>query len=212
MRSFLFLLAFLCSITLRASAKDERYVFFLHNMFLETAGIDDPHPEYGKCEYRQIISAFEKEGFIVISEIREKGTNGDTYAVKIKAQIDSLLKKGISPGHITVVGTSKGAYIGWCVSALLKNRDLNFVLIGICNESTLDSNRGSDPYGNILSIYEHSDVLGQSCRALKNRSVGTMPHFKEIELNTGLKHGFLYKASTSWLEPALLWAKGNYAF
>jgi hypothetical protein len=212
MRSLLFLLVFLSSVHSFAQARDQRCVFFLHNMFLETAGMDDAHPEYGKYEYKQILSAFEKEGFIVFSEIRKRGTDGDTYAAKVRGQVDSLLKKGVKPGHITVVGTSKGAYITWRASALLKNKDVNFVLIGICNEGTLEQKKGFDPYGNILSIYEHSDALGQSCSALKARSPGTMPHFKEIELNTGLKHGFLYKASPGWLTPTMMWAKGNYTF
>jgi len=187
-----------------------KYIFFLHNRFLEEAGIDDLHPEYGKCEYREIIKAFEKEGFTVISEIRKKNTDGDDYAEKVKKQIDDLMKKGVEPSDITVVGTSKGAYIAWVVSSLMKNKDMNFVVLGICSRSMLANNPGLDFCGNVLSIYERSDELGQSCASFRELSKCTIPHYKEIELNTGLKHGFLYKASPGWINPAIEWARGNY--
>jgi hypothetical protein len=37
-----------------------------------------------------------------------------------------------------------------------------------------------------------------------------VPHYKEIELNTGLKHGYIYKPLPEWMNPAIKWAKGNY--
>ena len=35
-------------------------------------------------------------------------------------------------------------------------------------------------------------------------------HFKEIELNTGMGHGFLFKPLKEWIEPTIKWANGNY--
>ena len=35
-------------------------------------------------------------------------------------------------------------------------------------------------------------------------------HYKEIELNTGLKHGFLYKPLAEWVEPVVRWAEADY--
>lgn len=206
---FVFSLLFVLCVVPGVDAREQRYVFFLHNMFLETAGLEDAHPEYGKAEYREIVAAFEKEGFTVISEIRKRGTDGVVYAQKIKGQIDSLLGKGVKANAISVVGTSKGAYIAWHVAALVKKRQMNYVLIGICNETTLADNRSIEPCGNILSIYEKSDVLGQTCISLKSSS-SCIAAFKEIELHTGKKHGFLYKADPLWLKPAINWAKGNY--
>src|SRR5690606_10238116 len=129
---------------------------------------------------------------------------------KVKRQIDSLLERGVHPSRITVVGASKGAYIAWVVSSLLKNKDMNFVVLGICSEALLSSNPGTDFCGNILSIYERSDNIGQSCASCKARSTCSIPQYKEVALNTGLKHGFLFKASPGWLRPAIEWAKGNY--
>lgn len=89
------------------SKEEERYVFFLHNRFLETNSLKTPHPEYGKTEYLNILNTFKAEGFTVISEQR----------------------------------------------------------------------------------------------------VG---NFKEVELATGLGHGFLFKPLHVWIQPTVKWAKGNY--
>ncbi|WP_334127026.1 hypothetical protein [Empedobacter brevis] len=35
-------------------------------------------------------------------------------------------------------------------------------------------------------------------------------YFEEIELDTGLKHGFLYKALDEWIESDKKWAQRNY--
>lgn len=186
------------------------YVFFLHNMFLELAPVTEWHTEYGQCEYNAVIDRLQQQGFVVISELRPANTSDVAYADKVKLQIDSLIAKGIKSGEITVIGTSKGGYIAEHVSHKLKNKDVNFVFIGCC-----DDNLGSNPdvryHGNILSIYEESDKW-HSCRQMKDRSGKSVTRFQEVALTTGLKHGFLYKALDKWMLPAMEWAKGNCNF
>lgn len=205
------LILLLLLLPLSGFARGEtKYLFFLHNKFVELTALKEDHEEYGKMEYHEIVDAFKKEGFVVFSEIRAKDTDGDKYALKIKRQIDSLLKKGVKPSNITVVGTSKGGYICWKVSALMKNKQINYVLVGICSESLLNSNPNDNLYGNVLSIYERSDVLGQTCASFKKRAGDKIVHYKEIELNTNRKHGFLYKALPDWISPSVKWARGDY--
>lgn len=189
---------------------EKKHVFFVHNKYLQLFPLGTSHPEYGKVEYREIVSAFENEGFTVISEIREKDTDGEIYAKKIAGQVDSLLKIGIKPQNITIVGTSMGGYITKKVSSTMANQDLNFVLIGCCSDEDIKDDPDLQLCGNILSIYESTDTLGQSCQALKLYSKKPIPHYKEIQLSTGLKHGFLYKALPDWIEPSARWANGNY--
>ncbi|MGV0964661.1 hypothetical protein [Empedobacter falsenii] len=66
--------------------------------------------------------------------------------------------------------------------------------------------------GNVLTIYEKSDAYGISAIKRKENSTNKINHFKEIELNNGLKHGFLYKALDEWIEPTKKWATRNYDF
>ncbi len=205
------LIILLLLVPLSGFAKEEaRYLFYLHNKFVELVQLKEDHPEYGKMEYYEIIDAFKQKGFTVISEIRRKDTDGDLYAQKIKWQLDSLLKKGVKPSNITVLGTSKGGYIAWKVSALMKNKQMNFVLIGICSENLFKQYPDAVLYGNVLSIYERSDELGKTCASFRKHAGDNILHYKEIELNTGRKHGFLYKALPEWIGPSVKWGKGQY--
>jgi hypothetical protein len=198
------ILLLLVLVTGSGYLRAQNYVIFLHNMFTELYPLNEVHPEYGRCEYPEIVAAFRKEGFIVLSEKRPKGTNGDAYAQKVAMQVDSLIAKGIKPSHITVIGTSKGGYIAQVASGLLKNTNINYVFIGCCDDST-----AMHYYGNVLSIYEHSDVW-HSCKLSKDNSGNSIKHFKEIELNTGKKHGFLYHPLDEWIKPSVKWAKQDY--
>lgn len=211
---FTFLLALLFSLTsfsqTETAKKEQRYIFFLHNAYVEQNDLSVAHPEYGKAEYNEILASFRKDNFIVYSEIRSKNTNAAEYAKKIVKQIKGLLKKGISPNKITVIGTSKGGYIAQYVSTYLANPDVNFVFIGCFRDSDIEEIPDINFCGNILTIYEKSDVYGVSAIKRKETSKLKINHFKEIELNTNLKHGFLYKASDNWIAPSKKWATGNY--
>ena len=190
--------------------KDQRYIFFLHNAFVEENPLNVAHPEYGRAEYNEILDSYRKDNFIVFSEIRSKNTNGAKYAKKIEKQIKTLLKKDVPPNYITVIGTSRGGYIAQYVSSYLKNPDVNFVFIGCFRDSDIEEIPEINFCGNILTIYEKSDIYGVSAIKRKETSKLKVNHFKEIELNTNLKHGFLYKALDEWIVPSKKWANGNY--
>ncbi|WP_417592000.1 alpha/beta hydrolase [Owenweeksia hongkongensis] len=189
---------------------DERFVFFLHNRFLEEHGLNESHPEFGKVEYSKIINEFEKAGLNVISEKREGNVNAREYAITVVAQIDSLLKTGIAASNITVIGTSKGGYIAQYVSTFANNPDLNFVFIASFRNSDIQNIPEINYCGNILTIYEKSDLYGVSAIARKENSTCKIVHFHEIELNTGMGHGFLFKSLKVWIDPTIKWSKGNY--
>jgi len=193
-------------------ALGQLYLFYLHGRIVEDQGpeaVDTIHG-FGVYRYEDILSAFRKEKFIVISEVRQKNTDVEQYAKKLIGQIDSLLQRGIPAINITVVGASKGAAIAMLTSSMLKNKDVNFVFMAGCNDDNFKRLPQIDFCGNILSIYERTDDIGKSCTPTKNLSQQEIPHYKEIELNTGLKHGFLYKPLPEWVEPVVRWAEGNY--
>jgi hypothetical protein len=190
--------------------KDEKYIFFLHNRFLEVHELNELHPEYGRTEYLEIINEFEKSGFEVISEKRNGNVNAREYAIGIVTQIDSLITNGTEPRKITIVGTSKGGYIAQYVSTLANNPDLNFVFIASFRESDIENIPEINYCGNILTIYEKSDPFGVSAVERMNTSTCEIEHFKEVELETGLGHGFLFKPLKQWIEPTIKWASGNY--
>lgn len=198
-------------VGLPSSLMAQRYVFFLHNRFLEEHELAAAEPTYGRAEYTEIIRAFQEAGFKVISEKRSANTNVNQYAHKVSQQIDSLLRKGVQPNHITIIGTSKGGYIAQHVSTLTANPALNFVFIGCFRESDLNDMPMINFCGNILTIYERSDPFGVSAIQRKSTSKLPVTRFEEIELNTNRKHGFLFHALPEWIEPSIQWANSDYA-
>lgn len=180
-------------LTYCQNKKENRFIFFFHNRFLETHTLNEIHKEYGRTEYNEIITEFKKSGFKVLSEKRNGNTNTREYAIGIVKQIDSLIKQGTKPNNITIVGTSKGGYIAQYVSTLANNPDLNFVFIASFRRSDIENIPEINYCGNILTIYEKSDPFGVSAIERKNTSTCQIKNFKEIELNTGMKHGFLFK-------------------
>ena len=190
--------------------KGERYIFFLHNRFLEVHELNDEHPQYGRAEYQEIIDQFETSGFTVISEKRNGNVNAREYAAVVVNQIDSLIQLGTPPNYITVVGTSKGGYIAQYVSTLAANPKLNFVFIASFQPSDIRNIPEINYCGNILTISEKSDPYGVSALARKQQSTCDIQNFREIELNTGMRHGFLFKPLAAWMQPTMQWANGNY--
>ena len=190
---------------------EQDYIFFIHNKFLE----DNPDGTFSEkynvtVDYKGILQSFENDGFVVFSEKRSPKANERAFANKVISQIDSLISKGVQPNHITVIGTSKGGYIAQFVSTFVKNPNLNFVFIGSFQDSDIEEIPEIQFCGNILTIYEKSDIYGVSAIKRKETSTLKINRFKEIELNTGLKHGFLYIASDEWIKPCKMWAKRNY--
>lgn len=190
--------------------KVRNYLFFLHNRFTEEMPSESRHMEYGKSQYLEIINAFEIAGFKVLSEKRPARTDITIYARKIVHQIDSLLTMGVKANHITVVGISKGGYIAQMSSTLLANPEINFVFIGSYRKQDLTNMPQINFCGNILSIYERSDEFGVSAIKRKETSNLKVTRFKELELNTGLKHGFLFKPLREWIIPVVNWGKRKY--
>lgn len=187
----------------------QKHIFYLHGRIVELQGANayDSLQGYGAYQYNAILDSLKKAGFKVHSEVRPANTEISVYARKLKAEIETLISDGVNPSDITVIGASKGAMIAMLVSSLCKNENLNFVFMAGCSGSIHREFPGIEFYGNILSIYEKSDTIGGSCESLKNESKH-LHHYKELELNTGMRHGFIYKPLSDWMKPSVSWANG----
>ena len=181
-----------------------RYLFYLSGYIVEDGNTRPVSPKFGVYEYEQILETFKRSGFIVISEARKKNPDIETYALKVTEEVRQLIKSGVPANHITIVGASQGSWIAMLASTYLKNRDLNFVLIAACSadEHFLQQ---VNLHGNVLSIYEKSD-LAQSCQSYRTDATG-INQWKEVAVNTGLKHGFLFRPLKEWTEPTVSWAR-----
>jgi hypothetical protein len=183
-----------------------QYLFYLHGRIVEDQGADAVSPEFGRYEYRAILRELARSGHVVISDVRARDTDPKDYAALTAAEVRRLLAAGVPSGHVTVIGASKGSVIAMLVSTQVIE-PVRYVVLANCNDYTL-STFSLNLHGDVLSIYEASDPTGQTCRPLFERSA-KLGERKEIRLETGLKHGFLFKPLEVWIGPALAWASGN---
>jgi len=186
------------------------YMFYLHGKIIEDQGIPAISSDYGEYEYGAILEILRELGFAVISEQRLKNTDSMEFAKRVSEQVKTLLDAGVPAKNITVVGASKGAGIAIFISDFLENRDINYVILAICNPEIVEEFRQNDVslYGNVLSIYDSSDKLAGTCQELFSFSENKgLSRHDEIILNVGNGHGLLYKPLDDWIIPTVQWAR-----
>ncbi len=182
-----------------------RYLFYLHGLIVENEGVRPTSPKYGVYEYEEILDTFKNKGFIVISEPRPKGTDPEQYAAKVVAQIKNLLKAGVPPQHIIVVGASRGGGIAIITSTRLKNRQVKFAILAACGDWDVYKKVGIDLWGAILSVYDVNDDVAGTCSDFFKKSTGVSKK-KEVVLKLGLGHGILYRPMKEWVDLVTEWA------
>jgi hypothetical protein len=181
------------------------YVIYLHPRIVEQKG-PRPTDELGTFEYRQILDALAASGAQVIHEQRPAGTDFREFGARVAGQVRRLREADVPAERIAVVGFSKGGAIAMIASALLREPEVRFVLLGACGDWV----KGRDDvnvWGRILSIYEASDTLGTSCEPLFAQASAPGEH-REIRIATGAGHGAFYRPRREWLGPTLEWVRG----
>jgi hypothetical protein len=181
------------------------YVFYLHGQIIEDQGRRPTHPEFGVYEYDEILRRLAEDGRVVLSEARAKDTDPGVYSDKVAKQVEALLAGGVPGRQITVIGVSKGSVIAMLVSTKVRSPEVGYVILANCNDWVTE-NHPIDLHGQVLSIYEASDSVGGTCEPIFDQSKQLGKH-REIRLETGLRHGFLYKPMKEWIEPAVAWTR-----
>lgn len=183
-----------------------RYLIYVHGRIVEEQGRRPTSPDFGTYEYDAILHSLRRPGFVVLSEQRPPKADSDTFATRVAQQVDSLLRLGVSPRAITVVGFSKGGWIAILASSRLRNPAISFVFMGACGPWAFRPDL--HVAGRLLSLYETSDSLGVSCAPMfANQAPGSRS--REIALSLGLGHGTFFQPRAAWLDPALAWARGR---
>ena len=183
----------------------QQYLFYLHGLIVEEAGIRPKSEEHGYYEYELILEKLAQAGFVVISEAREKGTRVKPYAEKVASQIKQLLADKVPPGNISIVGASKGGLICAYVSCWLKEKEIKYAFLSGLFEKYLQDET-LKLYGKVLSIHDRSDKLSINPLPYFQRSEG-LGQFEHIVLDLDLGHGLIYQPHQEWLEPLVDWLK-----
>jgi pimeloyl-ACP methyl ester carboxylesterase len=185
-----------------------RYVIYLHAKIVEEEGRRRPtDPAFGVYEYDAILDSLRRADFVVLSDQRPSRTDSDSFAAHVAQQVDSLLRLGVPPQAITVMGFSKGGWIAILASSRLHNPVISFVFMGACGSWAFER-PDLHVTGRLLSLYETSDSLGVSCAPMfARRSPGSQ--IREIALSLGRGHGTFFQPRSAWLTPAMTWAQGR---
>jgi len=205
--------ALILSSSLAASASEPaaRHLIYLHGRIVQEQQSARPkHPDFGYYELDQIVETFEKRGFSVTDGIRPKAATLDESAAKVVDQVRTLLASGVPASRIAVVGGSMGAAIALRASLRLQNPAVSFSVLGACMSQSVPqllSEYGQRPAGRILAIREKSDETSEPCPPWSDdaRSRTTLS-VRELVLETGLRHGFLYRPLPEWVEPVVEWS------
>lgn len=197
---FIFILFISCNTNVHNNRK---YIYYLHGRIIEIQGKHAVSDIYGKYEFDSIVSALRDSKHIVFAEVRSENVDYLEYAKKVSKEIDSIVKLGVKPKDITVIGASKGAIIASNISNINLN-PINYVFLAGNNEYQEKNNQWKF-HGQVLCIYDLSDsIAGGNYNYWKNNENYTIK-FEQIELKTNLGHGFLYKPLNAWLEPTKKW-------
>lgn len=190
---------------------DKPQLVYLHGRIVgEQQDRRPKHPQFGYYELDQILDAFRKRGFAVTCEMRVKGEALAPAAEHAAAQVRALQAAGVPLGRITVLGASMGAEVALLASAKLHEPELRFALLGAClslSVPELWAERGRRPAGHLLAIREKSDETTEPCPAWTD-AAGPRGRLevRELLLDTGLRHGFLFRPLPEWVDPVAEWA------
>lgn len=188
-------------------AYNAKYIFYSHGFIVEG---DDPkpvHPRWGTYDFPKVKQSLLEIGHHLIAHHRPAVSDAHEHAKKLSDQAKRMIAGGVAPENITFIGFSRGGAISILVSSMLKEKDVNFVILAACS-SYIEEDRSIELYGNILSIIETSDDLVGSCAPLAERSY-ELTSFKEISISTGKEHGAFYRPKPEWLDPLGKWIEGE---
>ena len=178
-----------------------KYIFYLHGSVEESNGETE--------KYEMAIEAIAESSATVIAEVRGD-TDPNTYAEKIKTQVNQLISKGVPATNITISGFSKGSIIALASSGVINNPKISYVLLAGCS-GYLNDKYGIDPtkaVGRILSIYDTGDEKFGSCDGIIDSS--NKVEYEETELDSGKGHKVFRipkdKFIEQWRDPLVDWA------
>ncbi len=177
------------------------YLIYLHGRIIEEKGLRPTSPEFGVYEYEKILADFASRGFVVISEPRPRGTDPGAYADKIVGQVRALLRAGVPPEHIAVVGFSKGGGIALLTASRLAAPKVNFVILAGCGDGP--SPEASRLQGRILSMFDASDDRATTCKKTFAQAKGPLVQ-EEVVLKLGTGHGAFYRPG-DWIGKVAGW-------
>ena len=187
---------------------DGKYVFYSHGLIVEGTNPRPVHSRFGVYEFSLIKEALAKDTeFYLIAHHRPKNTEIEAYTTKLVSWVRKLVKAGVKPNNVTLMGFSRGGQLTAYASSRLKDLEINTILLATCWKGSVQSDLEVTFSGHFLSVYETTDGA-KSCKQLSDRSEKLLS-FEEIAISTGKKHGSFYTPMKEWVQPVKKWISWN---
>ncbi|MFK7972382.1 MAG: hypothetical protein AB8F95_18580 [Bacteroidia bacterium] len=202
---FILVMLLLSSFVAGCQSEDKatKHIFYLHGRIIEVQGVDAVSEKFGEYHYNDIIDSLKSTGAVIHNEVRTTQTDFQTFCIRTSGEIDRLIAKGVKPEDVTVIGASKGAVMAMNISNM-NIHPVNYVLLA-ANNAYIEREQQWNLHGRILGIYERSDSLAGRPYDHWITVSSNAVEFEQIEINTGLGHGFLYQPLEAWLRPVKKW-------
>jgi len=178
---------------------NKTHIFYLHGRIVQEQGINAISEKFGKYEYSEIIDSLKIIGEEIHAEIRKPNTNFDEFCMYTSDQIDSLIRIGVNPKDILVIGASMGGVMAMKISSINTN-PVNYVFLG-SNNNSIEKDFDFNLHGQILGIYEKSDSICNKDYQYWIDKCEKVVEFKQLQIDTELGHGFLYRPLREWIDP-----------
>ena len=183
---------------------EEKYVFYSHGLIVEGENLMPVDNRWGVYDFIAVRKALSDPHYNLISYHRPDKTVADEFAEKLAADVRKLIKAGVKPENITLLGFSRGGEITLLASDKLRLDKINTILLAVCGGFVKDHPE-YQAHGNVYSIYETSDFAG-SCQFLTDRN-NKIHSFKETAISTGKEYGAFYQPLPQWLTQVKHWLK-----
>ncbi|MDH5435097.1 MAG: alpha/beta hydrolase [Gammaproteobacteria bacterium] len=185
---------------------DAKYVFYSHGYIVEGDNPKPVHPKFGVYDFPAIKEKLADKSYHLIAYHRAANSKAEESVKRLMSDVNRLMAAGVKPENITLTGFSKGGAITIQTSSVLKNDNLNFVIMAGCFKG-LEKQQDLKFYGRVYSIYETTDNVG-SCQFIADRS--DEKSFSELAITTGKSHGAFYLPIDEWTVPLKSWMKDHY--
>jgi len=181
-----------------------KYVFYSHGLIVEGTNPRPVHPKFGTYEFSLIKDMLVKDSeFNLIAHHRPKNAKIEAYTTKLVSWVRTLVKAGVKPNNITLIGFSRGGQLTSFAANRLKDLKINTILLATCWPGSVQTDPTITFSGHFLSIYETTDGA-KSCKQLSDRSEELLS-FEEVAISTGKKHGAFFKPMKEWIVPVKKW-------
>ncbi|MCO7224743.1 alpha/beta hydrolase [Pleionea sp. CnH1-48] len=185
---------------------NDKYVFYSHGFIVEGDNPTPEHPRWGVYDYPLVKKSLSDAAYHLIAYHRKKDIQPILHAKELANSVNRLIKAGVKPEQITLLGFSRGGSLSVMASNELKNSKVNVIILAGCG-GILRRHSETQAYGRVLSIYETSDKTG-SCDHVIERSPNVVD-FKELAISTGKEHGAFYLPRKEWVTPVKDWIKSK---